>query len=72
MDRHYRDCSFLAPLAGEAGGFLRILRTLRLLRDHRMLARMRVDSPFFRRNEEVIFARYQPRSVHLRDDCDRL
>jgi voltage-gated potassium channel len=48
--------SFLAPLAGEAGGFLRILRTLRLLRDYQMLVRLRVDSSFFRRNEEVIFA----------------
>ena len=48
--------SFLAPLAGEAGGFLRILRTLRLLRDYQMLARLRQDSTFFRRNEEVIFA----------------
>jgi voltage-gated potassium channel len=48
--------SFLAPLAGEAGGFLRILRTLRLLRDYQMLARMRQDFSFFRRNEEVIFA----------------
>ncbi|WP_448043155.1 potassium channel family protein [Bradyrhizobium liaoningense] len=48
--------SFLAPLAGEAGGFLRILRTLGLLRDYQMLVRLRVDSPFFRRNEEVIFA----------------
>jgi len=48
--------SFLAPLAGEAGGFLRTLRTLRLLRDYQMVARLRVDSSFFRRNEEVIFA----------------
>jgi voltage-gated potassium channel len=48
--------SFLAPLAGEAGGFLRILRTLRLLRTYQMLVRLRVDSPFFRRNEELIFA----------------
>ena len=48
--------SFLAPLAGEAGGFLRILRTLRLLRNAQMLARLRLDSDFFRRNEEVIFA----------------
>jgi voltage-gated potassium channel len=48
--------SFLAPLAGEAGGFLRILRTLRLLRDYQMLVRLRADSTFFRRNEEVIFA----------------
>lgn len=48
--------SFLAPLSGEGGGFLRILRTLRLLRDYQMLARLRSDSSFFRRNEEVIFA----------------
>lgn len=48
--------SFLAPLAGEAGGFLRAFRTLRLLRDYRMVARLRVDSSFFRRNEEVVFA----------------
>ncbi|WP_291861787.1 potassium channel family protein [Bradyrhizobium sp.] len=48
--------SFLAPLAGEAGGFLRILRTLRLLRDYQMLMRLRADSSFFRRHEEVIFA----------------
>jgi voltage-gated potassium channel len=48
--------SFLAPLAGEAGGFLRILRTLRLLRDYQMLLRLRSDFGFFRRNEEVIFA----------------
>jgi len=48
--------SFLAPLAGEAGGFLRILRTLRLLRDYQMLTRLRADSTFFKRNEEVIFA----------------
>lgn len=48
--------SFLAPLAGEAGGFLRILRTLGMLRDYQMLARLRMDLSFFRRNEEVIFA----------------
>jgi voltage-gated potassium channel len=48
--------SFLAPLAGEAGGFLRILRTLRLLRDYQVLARLRSDFGFFKRNEEVIFA----------------
>jgi voltage-gated potassium channel len=48
--------SFLAPLPGEAGGFLRTLRTLRLLRDYRMVMRLRTDSSFFQRNEEVIFA----------------
>jgi voltage-gated potassium channel len=48
--------SFLSPFAGEAGGFLRSLRTLRLLRDYQMVARLRLDSLFFRRNEEVFFA----------------
>ena len=48
--------SLLAPLAGEAGGFLRTLRTLRLLRDVQMVARLRTDSSFFRQNEEVVFA----------------
>jgi voltage-gated potassium channel len=48
--------SFLAPFSGEACGFLRPLRTLTLLRDLRMAAQLRADSPFFRRNEEVIFA----------------
>lgn len=48
--------SFLAPLVGEPGGFLRILRTLRLLRSYPLLARLRRDFPFFRANEEVIVA----------------
>ena len=48
--------SFLAPLAGEAGEFLRAFRTLRLLSDYQMVARLRVDSAFFQRNEEVVFA----------------
>ena len=46
--------SFLAPLTGEAAGFLRILRTVRLLHTYQLLARLRRDSTFFRRNEEVI------------------
>jgi voltage-gated potassium channel len=48
--------SFLAPLTGEAAGFLRAFRTLRLLRDYQMVAQLRMDSTFFRRNEEVVFA----------------
>lgn len=48
--------SFLAPLAGEAVGFLRILRTLRLLRSYQILVRLRRDVPYFRTNEEVIIA----------------
>lgn len=48
--------SFLAPLAGEGLGFLRILRTLRLLHTYQLMARLRADSTFFRRNEETIVA----------------
>jgi voltage-gated potassium channel len=48
--------SFLAPLVGEGAGFLRIMRTLRMLRTYKVLARLRTDSEFFRRNEEVILA----------------
>jgi voltage-gated potassium channel len=48
--------SFLAPIVGEGIGFLRILRTLRLLHTYQLLARLRVDSTFFRRNEELIIA----------------
>ncbi|NBJ12642.1 potassium channel family protein [Microvirga arsenatis] len=48
--------SFLAPIVGEGIGFLRILRTVRLLRTYQLLARLRADSVFFRRNEELIIA----------------
>ncbi|SLN45935.1 Cyclic nucleotide-gated potassium channel [Aquimixticola soesokkakensis] len=48
--------SFLAPLAGEGLGFLRILRTLRLLHAYQTVTRLRQDFKFFRRNEEVITA----------------
>jgi len=48
--------SFLAPVVGEGLGFLRILRTLRLLHSYQLAARLRIDSPFFRRNEETINA----------------
>lgn len=50
--------SFLAPLmgAGAGAGFLRVLRTLRLLRTYKLLDRLRSDFWFFRRNEEVIVA----------------
>lgn len=52
--------SFLAPVTGEAGGFLRILRTVRLLTTYQLLARLRRDSDWFRRHEDVIIA-----TVHL-------
>ena len=48
--------SFLAPIVGEGLGFLRILRTLRLLHTYQLVARLRNDSTFFRRNEEAITA----------------
>jgi len=48
--------SFLAPVAGEGFAFLRILRTLRLLHSFQLLRRLRADSDFFRRNEEVVIA----------------
>ncbi|MEM5468569.1 potassium channel family protein [Celeribacter marinus] len=48
--------SFIAPLAGEGLGFLRILRTLRLLHTYQLMNRLRQDFTFFRRREEVIVA----------------
>ncbi|MEE1613353.1 potassium channel family protein [Microvirga sp. CF3016] len=48
--------SFLALIVGEGIGFLRILRTVRLLHTYQLLARLRADSAFFRRNEELIIA----------------
>ena len=48
--------SFLAPVVGEGVGFLRILRTIRLLRSYHLLSQLRADSAFFRRHEEVFFA----------------
>ncbi len=48
--------SFLAPLAGEGLGFLRVMRTLRLLHTYQLMNRLRVDFPFFRRNEDVVVA----------------
>ncbi len=45
--------SFLAPVTGEALGFLRVLRTLRLLRTYQLAARLRKDFPFFRMHEIV-------------------
>jgi voltage-gated potassium channel len=43
-------------VVGEAAGFLRILRTVRLLHTYQLLARMRRDSTWFRRHEEVVLA----------------
>jgi voltage-gated potassium channel len=48
--------SFLAPLAGEGLGFMRVLRTLRLLHTYQLSKRLREDLPYFRRNEDIILA----------------
>lgn len=48
--------SLLLAATSEAAGFLRVLRTFRLLRTHRMIRLLREDSAFFRRNEDVLFA----------------
>jgi voltage-gated potassium channel len=48
--------SFLAPVGGAGFAFLRILRTLGLLRSYQVAARLRSDSYFFRRHEEAIIA----------------
>ena len=48
--------SFLAPIAGEAAGFLRILHTVRLLHTYQLLAKLRKDSRWFRRHEDVVLA----------------
>jgi len=48
--------SFLAPAVGEQFGFMRILRTLRLLRTYHLMARLRADFPYFRRYEDLILA----------------
>ena len=44
----------LAPLLSNQLAFLRVLRTLRLLHSYHVLRDLRRDTPFFRRNEEVI------------------
>jgi voltage-gated potassium channel len=48
--------SFLAPLAGEGLGFLRILRTLRLLHTYQLMNRLRQDFKLFRKHEEIVIA----------------
>jgi len=48
--------SFLAPIAGEGFAFLRILRTLRLLRTYQLVERLRQDFAYFRTHEDVVVA----------------
>jgi len=48
--------SLVAPLTGEGFAFLRVVRTLRLLRSYHLLRQLRRDFLYFRRNEATIFA----------------
>jgi|TARA_R100000935_G_scaffold3786_1_gene9442 voltage-gated potassium channel len=48
--------SFLISIAGGSAGFLRVLRTLRLLHTYQLLDRLRADVPFFRQKEELLIA----------------
>ncbi len=48
--------SFLAPVAGEGLGFLRIFRTLRLLHTYQVLARMKSDFALVREHGDVLIA----------------
>lgn len=48
--------SLLISVSSEGAGFLRALRTLRLLRAFRVVEHLRRDSPFFRWHEEIVAA----------------
>ncbi len=48
--------SFLAPVAGEGFGFLRILRTLRLLHTHQISHQLGEDWDYWKQHEDVILA----------------
>lgn len=48
--------SFLAPIVGEGLGFLRILRTLRLLHTYQLMSRLKQDFAFVRRHHDVVIA----------------
>jgi voltage-gated potassium channel len=48
--------SFLAPLAGENFGFLRVVRALRLFRSYHLVSTLRRDFPFFKRNEDAVLS----------------
>jgi voltage-gated potassium channel len=50
--------SLLAPLVGEGLAFLRIVRTLRLLRSYQLLHRLRKDFEWFDRNEQIVLSAF--------------
>jgi len=48
--------SLMAPALTENFVFLRVLRSLRLIRSYHVLNRLKAQSPFLRRNEAVLFS----------------
>lgn len=48
--------SFVAPIIGEGAGFLRVLRTVRLLRTYHLLKQLRRDFLWFRTHEDIVLA----------------
>lgn len=48
--------SFLAPVAGEGLGFLRVLRTVRLLHSYQLMDRLAKDFAFFNRYRDITLA----------------
>lgn len=48
--------AFLAPFVGDDLGFLRVLRTLRLLHTYEVVQRLRKDHAFFRRHQDLTLA----------------
>ncbi len=48
--------SFLLPIAGEGLGFLRVVRTIRLLHTYELMGRLKTDHAFFREHEHVFLA----------------
>jgi voltage-gated potassium channel len=48
--------SLLAPISGQGFAFLRVVRTLRLLRSYVLVRRLRIRYEFFRQNEQAINA----------------
>lgn len=48
--------SLLAPVIGESFAFLRVARAFRVFRSYQTVSRLRRDVPFFRRNQDSVFA----------------
>lgn len=47
--------SLLAPVVGEHLAFLRVARSLRLLRSYQLIQRLQQDFPYFRKHQDIIF-----------------